>query len=98
MKLSDRASKWLASQPPDTVNKLIELAAGDSWLSKKIAIGLTPKPLKKRGPKDVVTDNELMELRDTGLTYLAIAKKVGLSKTQVGTRIRKIKENKENDN
>lgn len=95
MKLSDRASEWLANQPPDTVNKLIELAAADSWLSRKIAVSLNPKPLKKRGPKDVVTDDELMELRATGLTYPAIAKKVGLSKTQVGIRIRKIKENQE---
>jgi hypothetical protein len=93
MKLSDRASKWLVSQPPDTANKLVELAAADSWLSKKIAIGLTPKPLKKRGPKDIVTDDELMELRDAKLTYAAIAQKVGLSRTQVGSRIRKIKEN-----
>ena len=96
VKLSDRASRWLASQKFGIIDRLIELAAGDSFVSVRIAQALAvphPKIIKKNlGAPIAVDDDRLIELRSQGLTYKAIGELVGLGAAQVGNRIRKNKE------
>ena len=92
--LSDRARRWLHAHPPAVMNQLIELAAADDWLAARIISKLNLGTKPKTGRRVKVTDDRLIELRGDGLTYAAIASAVGMSVTQVGTRIRKIKASK----
>ena len=103
--LSDRANRWLRSQadPTTTIEQLIELAANPSHsLSLRIAKALDlPHPdrvSKGLGAPIKVSDEALICLRSDGLTYAKISDRVGLSPTQVGNRLRKIKrEDRNND-
>ena len=101
--LSDRANRWLKSQvnPTSTIEQLIEqlieLAADPkSYVSLKIAQSLDLEhpdrvSLGNAGAPVTVADEALICLRDDNLTYARIAELVGLSPTQVGKRLRKIK-------
>jgi hypothetical protein len=96
-KLTRRASKWLKIQSPAVTNQLIELAAGDHWLALRIAQNLDlPHPDRSTipaGRRVKVSDDELIQLRDRGLSQGAIGDAVGLSRQQVCNRLKKIKEN-----
>lgn len=98
VELSPIAQQWLSTQPLGIVNQLIELAAGDSFVSVRIAKALAiphPKIVKKiRGAPVSVTDSRLLELRSEGLTYAAIGELTGLGAAQVGNRLRKLKKEK----
>ena len=97
--LTAAAQKWLKAHPPNTIDRLIELAAGDTWLALRIAKALKldhpDRVPKKRGKRSVVTDDQWMALRAEGMTYAAIGEEVGLDRRWVSERIKKI--NKEND-
>ena len=104
--LSDRANRWLRLQlnPTATIEQLIELAADPkSYVSLKIAQALDLEhpdrvSLGSAGAPVTVADEALICLRDDGLTYARIAELVGLSPTQVGKRLRKIRrEDKRNE-
>ena len=103
--LSDRANRWLQSQvnPTITIEQLIELAADPkSYVSLKIAQALNLEhpdrvSLGSAGAPVTVADEVLICLRDDGLNDAEIARRVGLSRGQVGKRLKKIKrEEKEN--
>ena len=97
--LSDRAKRWLKSQLDSTatIEQLIELAADPkSYVSLKIAQSLNLEhpdrvSLGSAGAPVKVADEALICLRSDGLTYAEIARQIGLSPTQVGNRLRKIK-------
>ena len=103
--LSDRAERWLRSQvnPTVTIEQLIELAANPLHsLSLRIAKALDlehPDRISGHaGAHPKVSDEALICLRSDGLTYAKIADRVGLSPTQVGNRLRRIKrEDKKNE-
>jgi len=103
--LSDRANRWLRSQgnPTVTIEGLIELAANPSHsLSLRIAKALDLDhpdrvSLGSVGAPVKVSDEALICLRSDGLTYAKIADRVGLSPTQVGTRLRRIKKEDKNN-
>ena len=103
-RLSDRANRWLRSQVNHTIviEQLIELASNPSHsLSLRIAkaLGLEhpDRVSKGLGAPIKVSDEALICLRSDGLTYAKISDRVGLSPTQVGNRLRKIKkEDKKN--
>ena len=96
--LSDRANRWLQSQvnPTRTIEQLIELAADTkSYVSLKIAQSLDLEhpdrvSLGHAGAPVTVSDEALICLRDDGLNDAEIARRVGLSRGQVGKRLRKI--------
>lgn len=94
--LTHRAQDWLKSQPNSTatIEQLIELAEGDSWLSLRIAKALDldhPDRAKlKRGAPERVTDDELQALISQGLTTDEIAKSVGMGLDYVRRRITKL--------
>ena len=96
--LSDRATRWLKSQenPTRTIERLIELAADPlAYLSLRIAKSLNlPHPdrvTKTLGVPVTVADEALICLRNDGLTDSAIGRIVGLSRAQVGKRLKRIK-------
>lgn len=97
--LTPAAQKWLKAHPSNTIDRLIELAAGDTWLALRIAKALNldhpDRRHKKRGKRSVVTDDQLMALRAQGMTYAAIGKEIGLDRRWVSERINKIKKEKE---
>ncbi|MGL5062953.1 MAG: winged helix-turn-helix transcriptional regulator [Microcoleus sp.] len=94
--ISPKAAKWLKAKPSQTIARLVELAAGKSWLARPIAealgLPLADRVPKKRGAPVKVSDDRLLKLRAQGLTQAAIASKVGLSRTQVGDRLRRLTE------
>jgi len=103
--LSDRAERWLRSQVNATVTieQLIELAADPkSYVSLKIAQSLNLAhpdrvSLGNAGAPVTVSDEALICLRDDGLIDAEIARRVGLSRGQVGKRLKKIeREDKKN--
>ena len=96
--LSDRADRWLRSQitPTATIEQLIELAANpSSYLSLRIAQALNlPHPDRVSNPLGApvkVSDEALICLSADGLIDAEIARRVGLSRGQVGKRLKKIK-------
>ena len=103
--LSDRANRWLRSQanPSVTIEGLIELAANPSHsLSLRIAKALDLDhpdrvSLGSVGAPVKVSDEALICLRSDGLTYAKIADRLGLSPTQVGNRLRKIRREDRNN-
>jgi len=102
--LSDRANRWLRAQanPTTTIEQLIELAANPSHsLSLRIAKALNlehpDRVSKGLGAPVKVSDEALICLRDDGLTYAKISDRVGLSPTQVGNRLRRIKREDKNN-
>ena len=108
--LSDRAERWLRSQVninrtiEQLIVRLIELAADPKpYVSLKIAQSLNLEHHDRvssgaAGAPVTVSDEALICLRDGGLTYAEIARRVGLSPTQVGNRLRKIRrEDKRNE-
>ena len=102
--LSDRANRWLRSQanPTTTIEQLIELAANPLHsislrIAKALGLSHPDRVSKGLGAPVKVSDEALICLRDDGLTYAKISDRVGLSPTQVGNRLRKIKrEDKKN--
>ena len=103
--LSDRANRWLKSQvnPTITIEQLIELAADPKlYVSLKIAQALNLEhpdrvSLGNAGAPVTVADEVLICLRDDGLNDAEIARRVGLSRGQVGKRLKRIrKEDKDN--
>ena len=102
--LSDRADRWLKSQitPTATIEQLIELAANpSSYLSLRIAQALDlthpDRVAKSLGAPVTVADEALICLRNDGLTDAAIGRVVGLSRAQVGKRLKRIKKEDENN-
>ena len=103
--LSDRANRWLKSQSNAaiTIEQLIELAADPkSYVSLKIAQALNLAhpdrvSLGRAGAPVTVADEALICLRDDGLNDAEIARQVGLSRGQVGKRLRKIKREDKNN-
>ena len=96
--LSDRAARWLKSQdnPTRTIERLIELAADPlAYLSLKIAKSLNlPHPDRASNPLGApvkVSDEALICLSADGLIDAEIARRVGLSRGQVGKRLKRIK-------
>ena len=103
--LSDRANRWLRSQgnPTVAIEGLIELAANPSHsMSLRIAKALNLDhpdrvSLGSVGAPVKVSDEALICLRDDGLTYAKIADQLGLSPTQVGNRLRRIRREDRNN-
>ena len=103
--LSDRANRWLKSQdnPTFTTEQLIELAADPkSYVSLKIAQALNLEhpdrvSLGHAGAPVTVADEALICLRNDGLTDAAIGRVVGLSRAQVGKRLKRIRREDKNN-
>jgi hypothetical protein len=97
--LSDRALQYYQSleDKSGTVAGLIELAARGDTLAITIDDALQAMPPIERsiaGRRVTVDDDRILELRRQGLSQAAIGEAVGLSRTQVGNRLRKLKDMK----
>jgi hypothetical protein len=94
--LSDRALAYYKGLPNKTrvLAALLEIAAGDDRLSRDINRRLQKQPpIERRGKTCRVSDDDLIRLRDQGLSQGAIGLAAGLSRQQVNSRLKKIKEN-----
>jgi hypothetical protein len=95
IQLSDRALAYYKGLPNKTrvLAALLEIAAGDDRLARDINRRIqTQPPIERREKPCTVSDDELIRLRDRGLSQGAIGLAVGLSRQQVNSRLKKIKE------